>query len=75
MPIRSVRVPLAVVGGEVRPARGAGWLRQAARVVAAWHERARQRRDLRSLDERMLKDIGLSRADIDAEAAKPFWHP
>lgn len=75
MSIRSVHAPLAVVGGEVRPARGAGWLRQAARMVAAWHERARQRRDLRSLDARLLKDLGLSRADVDLEARKTFWHP
>jgi hypothetical protein len=28
---------------------------------------------LQALDDHLLRDIGLSRADIDAEAGKPFW--
>jgi uncharacterized protein YjiS (DUF1127 family) len=38
-----------------------------------WHERARQRRHLQHLSEHMLRDLGLSRADVHAEADKPFW--
>jgi len=38
-----------------------------------WSARSRQRRALAGLDDAMLKDIGLSRADIAFEAAKPFW--
>ena len=38
-----------------------------------WQERAFQRQDLWRLGDHELKDIGLSRADIEAEAAKPFW--
>ena len=38
-----------------------------------WAERARQRRQLLSLESRMLKDIGITRADALREAAKPFW--
>lgn len=34
---------------------------------------ATQRRALRQLDERQLKDIGLSRADALREASRPFW--
>ncbi len=34
---------------------------------------ARMRRDLRDLDERMLKDIGVSRLDIEREIRRPFW--
>ena len=41
--------------------------------VLAWFERTRQRRQLSELSDHMLKDIGLSRADVEAEAAKPFW--
>jgi len=33
----------------------------------------RERRVLHSLDDAMLKDIGLSRADVEAEMSKPFW--
>jgi uncharacterized protein YjiS (DUF1127 family) len=46
-----------------------GWL---ATVKAAW--RRRQSRNLLSqLDDYMLKDIGLTRADVWYEAGKPFW--
>ena len=41
--------------------------------LADWQQLARQRRELRQLSERELKDIGLSRADVEREAAKPFW--
>ncbi|WP_374651811.1 DUF1127 domain-containing protein [Dongia sp.] len=33
----------------------------------------RQRRALEALDERMLKDIGISRCDVEAEISRPFW--
>ena len=36
-------------------------------------ERRRQRQALLRLDQRMLKDIGISRADAEGEAAKPCW--
>jgi uncharacterized protein YjiS (DUF1127 family) len=42
------------------------WLRGAA---VRW----RERRTLEELDDRMLHDIGLSRSQAIAEAAKPFW--
>jgi uncharacterized protein YjiS (DUF1127 family) len=53
--------------------------RFASAVIAAmwrlvgWAERARQRRALLSLDDWMLKDIGLSRADVMREYDKPIW--
>jgi len=31
------------------------------------------RRRLKDLDDRLLADIGLSRAEAEAEAGKPFW--
>lgn len=42
-------------------------------VVLIWQERATQRHALAALEERMLCDMGLSRADARREAAKPFW--
>ena len=42
-------------------------------TLCAWRERSRQRRHLRDLDERLLRDIGLSRGDVRREAAKPGW--
>lgn len=35
--------------------------------------RAKQRRALSRLDDRMLSDIGVSRADVEGELSKPFW--
>ncbi|MDH3670701.1 MAG: DUF1127 domain-containing protein [Gammaproteobacteria bacterium] len=42
-------------------------------MLLGWHERARQRRTLLTLDDCMLKDIGVSRTDAELEANKPFW--
>ena len=42
-------------------------------AVSAWQRRAHDRAVLASLDDRMLRDIGYSRADVDRECAKPFW--
>lgn len=39
----------------------------------AWRERARSRRVLLSLDERMLRDIGIDRATAAQEGGRPFW--
>jgi len=38
-----------------------------------WHDVARQRRALLALDARILKDIGISRAEAEREAGRPFW--
>ena len=44
-------------------------------AALAWHDRARQRHHLMGLDEHQLKDIGVSRAEAEHEARKPFWRP
>jgi uncharacterized protein YjiS (DUF1127 family) len=44
-------------------------------LLLDWQDRAGQRRALAWLDERMLRDVGLTRADVEAEYAKPFWRP
>lgn len=38
-----------------------------------WHERGCHRRDLLMIEERLLRDVGLTRQDIELEASKPFW--
>jgi uncharacterized protein YjiS (DUF1127 family) len=50
-------------------------LSRALALPLVWQQRASQRHRLESLDERHLRDIGLSRADAAREAAKPFWKP
>ncbi len=42
-------------------------------LVACWAERGAQRRRLRELDDHLLRDMGLTRADVEQEASKPFW--
>lgn len=34
---------------------------------------ARSRRTLRRLDDHLLRDIGLTRSEAEAEAARPVW--
>lgn len=46
---------------------------QAYEQVLSWLERVHQRRQLAQLSDHMLKDIGLTRADVEAEILKPFW--
>jgi uncharacterized protein YjiS (DUF1127 family) len=42
-------------------------------LLSNWLRRARERRALQGLDDGMLKDIGLTRVDIEFEVHKPFW--
>mgnify|MGYP001549016919 FL=1 len=59
----------------VRPgrSRGFGVLLGVFDRLAVWQERRRQRFTLARLDDRMLRDIGLTYADVEAEISKPFW--
>jgi len=41
--------------------------------VRKWRRRTRERGELVALDDRMLKDIGLTRADAEFLGNKPFW--
>lgn len=42
-------------------------------TLLRWDRIARERRSLRELDDRALRDLGLTRADIEREASRPFW--
>jgi uncharacterized protein YjiS (DUF1127 family) len=48
-------------------------LRQGRDRIALWQERSRGRRQLLMLDEHVLRDIGITRLQAEAEANKPFW--
>ncbi|MES9965026.1 MAG: DUF1127 domain-containing protein [Candidatus Sedimenticola sp. 20ELBAFRAG] len=48
-------------------------IRAFAQLLGCWSNRYRQRQLLRQLEDHILKDIGLSRVDAEAEAMKPFW--
>ena len=48
----------------------------AGRMLATfreWRRRASDRAELASLDNRMLRDIGLTRADVEFLSNKSFW--
>lgn len=48
-------------------------LRAGFELLMEWQERSRQRHMLMSLDDRMLRDIGLTRPEAEAEYRKPPW--
>jgi len=64
-------------GPAIDPRRRSARLMRALRNIldtaAKWRERARQRRELASLDDSLFKDIGVRRADASREWRKPFW--
>ena len=49
------------------------WAVRLFKLVQGWSARSRQRQDLAKLDDVALRDIGLSRSDVDHEISKPFW--
>lgn len=49
------------------------WALRLAYLVFVWTARSRSRAALRRLDATRLADLGLTRADARAEAAKWFW--
>jgi uncharacterized protein YjiS (DUF1127 family) len=50
-----------------------GWGTRFLSWCARCSERSRQRQALAELDDHHLKDIGKTRQEAMAEAAKPFW--
>lgn len=53
-------------------ARGSAWARVAC-ALKTYLQYARQRRQLKRLDARLLRDIGVTRYQAQAEWRKPFW--
>ena len=51
-----------------------GWVFATVRAtVREWRRRIVERDQLAALDDRMLRDIGLTRGDAEFLANKPFW--
>ena len=53
--------------------KGPGFVGRVLAQVLLWQTRAHERHILGGLDDRMLRDLGLDRADISREVDKPFW--
>jgi uncharacterized protein YjiS (DUF1127 family) len=45
------------------------------KMLQQWGRRRRERAELARLDDRMLRDIGITRGDVWQEINKPFWRP
>ena len=60
---------------------GAGYFRDLVRAAASrtfgilllWQRHANERHALAHLDDRILRDLGLNRAEVAWESRKPFW--
>jgi len=46
---------------------------QLGALFGAWRRRVRERRALAEFTDRDLRDIGVTRVDVQNELAKPFW--
>lgn len=57
--------------GQVMTGRAAGTAFR--HLLGAWRSRSRERRMLTQLDDRMLRDIGISRSQAMHESGKSFW--
>ena len=42
-------------------------------TLRQWRRRSREREQISRMDERMLKDIGITRAEALRLGSKPFW--
>lgn len=69
----SLHIP--AVGAEKLGAWLAGLSGRIVGTLRTWQTRARQRRELRELDDATLRDVGLTRAQANFSADKPFWRP
>lgn len=61
------------MGSEWQLANPCQWAGRLVGLFRLWQARAADRRYLKRMDERLIKDIGAHRADIEREAAKPCW--
>ncbi len=47
--------------------------RRVLSIVSMWQERTAARHAMTRLDDHVLRDIGMTRADVERECMKPFW--
>lgn len=59
----------------VAPRAGRGLILSLVATLLEWQYRRVARRELASMDERMLRDIGLDAGTVDYEVRQWFWRP
>ncbi len=69
LPTNSQLIPMSF---RARPS-SASTLARLKAAIGRFRGRVRERRTLAELNERELRDIGLSSWDVHTELAKPFW--
>ena len=52
-----------------------GLLKQIVASLSIWWRIHRDRRQMFAMSDDMLRDVGLSRADVEREFQRPFWEP
>jgi uncharacterized protein YjiS (DUF1127 family) len=48
-------------------------MQSVVRSLRIWRRRYRERHAFSMLDERDLRDLGVTRWDVERELSKPFW--
>lgn len=71
MTARSMALPVRSAARDC--GRPASYWRRTLALLRTWRQRFRGREELALLDNRSLRDIGLTRCDALWEASKPFW--
>jgi uncharacterized protein YjiS (DUF1127 family) len=66
-------LPASTSGASTRVAAFLLAAHRMAQMVWVWCSRAETRREMSMLSDHVLRDIGLTRADVDREVMKPFW--
>jgi len=66
------RIAHTIFGSQFRQ-NGPSFLQRSLDRFLEWQQRSSQRHHLGQLSDNQLADIGLSRADVQMEASKPFW--
>jgi uncharacterized protein YjiS (DUF1127 family) len=56
-----------------RTERRLGLAQHVVRLFRLWRRRAADRRELRRLDQRTLRDLGISPAQLEYDLSRPFW--
>ena len=71
--LATASVPTAAPRKSGAPWHAARPWRRALDTVRLWQQRARGRQQLGTFDDHLLRDIGITRLQAEAEAQKPFW--